>query len=76
MRAAGIPKRGKGNSVSDIHNLADRIRKDMMEIGQPTSIRSAASIAQQYLRLGFHVPLDEAEEVVRRIARELRFTVF
>lgn len=56
--------------------LEDRIRSDMAEIGQPLSIRSAASIAQRYKRLGYDVVDDEAEALVRKVAGEMNFTVF
>ncbi len=56
--------------------LEDRIRSDMAEIGQPLSIRSAASIAQQYKRLGYDIVDDEAEALVRKVAGEMNFTVF
>lgn len=62
--------------MTETERLEDHIRKDMVEIGQPMAIRSAFSIAQQYMRLGYDLPEYEIEAAVRRVAAPLQFTVF
>ncbi|WP_232494828.1 hypothetical protein [Novosphingobium kaempferiae] len=62
--------------MGEIDRLEEQVRRDMAEIGQPMSIRSAASIASQYQRLGHSLPVDETVAIVRKVAAEMRFTVF